>query len=116
MGLNCKICTNAFTLLAATAVAISFGPTNASIGDTLERSYGVYAQLPTTTTEAKAKGWVPMSSKCTPGLGVAWAEQKGIPVITAARNPAAELGSTELSSPSSAPGCPSRLPLDPAIA
>ena len=67
-----------FTLLAATAVAISFGPTNASIGDTLERSYGIYAQLPTTTTEAKAKGWVPMSSKCTPGLGVAWAEQKGI--------------------------------------
>jgi hypothetical protein len=57
--------------------AASFGPSQGSIGDTLERSYTQYVPLPITDKVAGTAGWVMTNSTCTPGLGVAWTEQAG---------------------------------------
>ena len=45
-----------------------------SIGDRLERDFGVYAALPVSAKEATAQGWYPMQTKCSPGLGVPYAQ------------------------------------------
>lgn len=57
-----------------------------SIGDRLERDFGVYAALPVSAKEATAQGWYPMQTKCSPGLGVPYA-QADSSNATAAKEP-----------------------------
>jgi hypothetical protein len=39
------------------------------LGDRLVRSFGIFAELPLTATEATAEGWVLHTSRCDPKLG-----------------------------------------------
>lgn len=47
-----------------------------SIGDRLDRDFGVYAAMPVSAKEATAQGWYPIETKCTPGLGLPYAQAK----------------------------------------
>ena len=61
-------------LLAAGVV--SAAPTSVSrvpLGDRLERDFTVYTSMPSTASDAKAAGWVPLS-ECMDGLGVPFAQ------------------------------------------
>lgn len=48
------------------------GSSAISIGTKLERDFGIYTTMPTTTTEASAAGWAPLDGTCQAGLGIIW--------------------------------------------